>query len=140
MGRNLKYVIIKGGVCVIFVVYDFDFLGVVNIFYVLVNVDYKLQFVLDRVYLGYLVSDLVMLEVMVKIKVKCFEFEGIIKVFSLLSGKGKKEMLFYLDICYELFEGLEDVGICQWYVILSKGINVFMIFVVFFIGGKVLGK
>ncbi|MBX2871454.1 MAG: hypothetical protein KTR30_05125 [Saprospiraceae bacterium] len=140
MGRNLKYVITQGGSRAIPVAYDFDFSGLVNTSYALANVDHKLQSVLDRVYLGHPASDPIMLEAMSKIKAKRSDFETIIKDFSLLSGKGKKEMLSYLDTCYQLLEGLEGAGTRQWFATLSKGTNVLTIPVEPSARGKAVGK
>jgi len=140
MGRNLKYVITKGGTEAIPVAYDFDFSGLVNTSYALANVDHNLQSVQDRVYLGHPASDPIMTEAMNKIKTKRGEFEAIIKSFDLLNGRAKKEMLSYMDTCYELIETLEGAGTRQWFATLSKGTNVLTIPVSPSSGGKAIGK
>lgn len=140
MGRNLKYVIQKGGTKAIPVAYDFDFSGIVNTSYALANVDHNLQSVQDRVYLGHPASDPVMLAAIAKIKDLRAEFVSIIKNFDLLNGKAKKEMIAYMDTCYELIASLEEAGTRQWFATLSKGTNQLTIPVAPAGGGKALGK
>ena len=74
------------------------------------------------------------------IKARREDFESIIDEFDLLSGKAKKEMLAYLDTCYELIESLEEAGTKQWFATLSKGTNVLTIPVAPAGSGKIIGK
>lgn len=53
MNCNLKVVMVKEIGKYVVVFYDFDFFGFVNVIYVKLNVDYKLVFVRDRVFLGF---------------------------------------------------------------------------------------
>lgn len=141
MGRNLKYVIQTGGQHAIPVAYDFDFSGLVNTSYALPNVDYKLESIQDRVYLGHPAGDDVMEKAIHDIKAKRTKFIDVIDSFELLSGKSKKEMIAYMDSCYELIAELEKAGVKQWYATLSKGSNVLTIpLVPSTAGGKAFGK
>jgi len=141
MGRNLKYVIRTGGQHAIPVAYDFDFSGLVNTSYALPNVDYKLGSIQDRIYLGHPASDEIMEKAIKDIQVKRTDFINVIESFELLSGKTKKEMIAYMDSCYELIGELEKAGGKQWYATLSKGSNVLTIpLVPSTAGGKAFGK
>ncbi|MEZ5043821.1 MAG: hypothetical protein R2828_28250 [Saprospiraceae bacterium] len=123
MGRNLKYVITNGGKEAIPVAYDFDFSGLVNTSYALPNIDYNLQSVEDRIYLGQPVKDEILVKAIEAIRAKREHFFAIIKAFDELNANTKKEMIAYLDTCYELLSELEKAGVQQWYSVLSKGSN-----------------
>jgi len=84
--------------------YDFDYSGLVNADYAVPAEGLRIESVRERIYLGRCRSEEDFLKSLQEFSDKKEEFYKIIREFSLINEKTKKDMIQYLDGFYRLFD------------------------------------
>jgi hypothetical protein len=101
MVRNIKMLKFKDGRKAELVPYDFDFSGMVNASYAVPDVNFKLQSVRDRIYLGQAKTDAELAETFELFKSKRQEMIDAIKACKSLSALGRSDMVTFMDGFFE---------------------------------------